>query len=51
MTDQTKKEAAELEEALSQDVVSEEELEEVVDVVEEGEKKPADDDTKAEEKQ
>lgn len=34
MTEQTKKETAELEEALSQDVVSEEEVEEVVDVVE-----------------
>lgn len=44
MTEQTKKETADLEEALSQDVVSEEEIEEVVDVVEEGEK-PSEDKT------
>lgn len=41
MTEQTKKETAELEEALSQDVVSEEDVDEVVDVVETDDK-PAD---------
>ncbi len=50
MTEQTKKETAELEEALSQDVVSEEEVEEVVDVVETDDTANTSDEPQSEEK-